>query len=309
MSHTPTSEKHRIRLLVRLVGGALVLLALVAAFGIYFVVQFFRTLASLSTDYTPWLRLVSPLALLLLWLAIWWAWLGISVIRAREWARRMLLASSRLWLMGGSVVCAWLLVVQANWQLPPAALDVFAEQADRVLSSLRVGVPLVALILGVLLPAVLRSVFSRPFIRSCFELQDPEGEERHSLSAPLLALLLMQLTTAFLFPLSLSFLEFLPLAGLLLTGKAAWLAMLLFTVLQLLLAAGLYHRKRWALLGTFSMTVALALNSLMYALLLRSQYAQANLPESGWTFLLLGGLVYALLMLEALLRFSRSSAS
>ncbi len=306
--HREQTKTGKQNLLLRLLGGLIVLMGLLAAFSILAVVQFVRTLCALSADYESWLRLIMPLAVLLLWLSVWWSWLGIGVMRAREWARRLLLISSRLWLVGGGIIVIWLAWVQQGWQLAPVAVDVFVDHAQQVLFGLRLGLPLLALLLGVLLPAFLQLAFGRRSAQLGFVSPGKNGWLKE-LSSAQLALLLMQLTTAVLFPLSLSFLEFVPLAGFLLTGVAGWIAMLLFSVLQLLLAAGVYHGCHWALLGTRWMTYALAVNTLVYAIVLKLQEPHPVLPKGGWTFLLLTGLIYAVLMLGCQYRIQAGSLS
>jgi len=129
-------------------------------------------------------RMMVPGVLFYAILAIWFIWMGIGSIKARRWARALILVSSSLWLIGGIGVLIFMLLLMPrmydqmakNTQMPPAAV--------LVMKSMMIGFMTV---FYVVIPAVFVLFYKSKNVKATCEFRDPQVRWTDKCPLPVLA--------------------------------------------------------------------------------------------------------------------------
>jgi len=130
-------------------------------------------------------RMMVPSVLFYVVLAIWFIWMGVGSIKARRWARALILVSSSLWLIGGicGLIFMFLFIpgmydqMAKNTQMPrPAVL---------IMKSVMIGFMTV---FYVVIPAALVLFYKSKNVKATCEFRDPQVRWTDKCPLPVLAI-------------------------------------------------------------------------------------------------------------------------
>jgi hypothetical protein len=133
-------------------------------------------------------RAMIPGVLLYISLAIWFIWMGIGSVRARRWARALILVSSWLWLVCGALGFVFMLRVIPNMydkmaesgQIPKAAVIV-----------MKCGIMTFMAVFYVIIPGLLVLFYSGGNVKATCEYRDPQIRWTDKCPLPVLAISLI----------------------------------------------------------------------------------------------------------------------
>jgi hypothetical protein len=224
------------------------------------------------------LRAMVPGAMLYALLAVFFITMGVGSIRARRWARALMLVVSSMWLvMGAGALLGMVFVMPhafdkgaANGNMPPAALAV-----------VKVVMFLILTIIYLVVPGVFVLFYSRPHVKATCERLDPVVRWTDRCPLPVLALVLMFAYSACWMPTMGLYHWVIPFFGRILSGPAGAGVVLAAAVVSAWLAWGMYRLKPaawWAAL--LLMLVWAASAALTFTRVsLFDMYAQMNFPK------------------------------
>jgi hypothetical protein len=126
-------------------------------------------------------HLMIPGILLYAVASIWFIWMGIGSIKARRWARALILVSSWLWLIGGIFGLIFILFfmsgqIPKNTQMPRAAV--------LIMRSVMIGA---MIIFYVVIPAVFVLFYKSKNVKATCEFRDPQVRWTDKCPLPVLA--------------------------------------------------------------------------------------------------------------------------
>jgi len=239
--------------------------------------------------------------------AAFFVWTGIGTLRSRRWARLLVLAAARLWLLTGvASVCVWFAfgpTPDAIGRLAPGA-DVAGPVGAIVMALMTAFV----MVFFVLLPGAFLWFFSRPSVVATFERHDTGRSWAESRPAPVLSmtltLALLAATAALVAPLRVA-----PLFRRLVLGLPAAGVWLLLAALGAYLAWSYWQLRRVGFWGTLvavvvvSAAALVSLTALDPVLLLEAaDFPPEQIESFGWMGLtsrpvLLGGVVLSAIAL------------
>ncbi|MDF7823535.1 hypothetical protein P4B35_05880 [Pontiellaceae bacterium B12227] len=179
-------------------------------------------------------------------LAVWLIWMGIGTIRARRGIRLLMLATS--WIM---LVCGMLAMVMMFFVMPQAfeVSEVPAEMMKPIL----VGVYVVLAVVYLLFPTIGILFYGNRNVRATFEHRDSAPSWMEGCPLPVLVLVMMLLLAA----ISLLMLIFmncaLPFWGIIVSGWAGAVVLLLVVGACLALAQGAHNMRPWAWWGVLAL--------------------------------------------------------
>jgi hypothetical protein len=243
--------------------------------------------------------------------AVWFVWVGIGSIKARRWARALILVSAWLWLVCGVIGTGMTLLFMPHMfakmpnagQMPPVFMIV-----------MKLVMVLFMFIILVVIPGILVLVYGRKNIKMTCEFYDREVRWTDKCPLPVLAPVLLFAFGAFSVLNMLFYGAVVPLFGILLKGFPGICALFFIALIMGYLSRGLYHLdlKAWwaaiamAVLASISITITFSRVSLLdlYVAMgfpaqqieLMKQYGIQDSPLmmfSGlWGILMAGYLVY-----------------
>ncbi len=172
--------------------------------------------------------------------AIFFIWMGIGSIKARRWARAIMLTVSWIWIVCGAVaVVMW-------FAMMPAMLDQISRNGAGGGGNVgHVVVLVTSIFMGVIylvLPASFILFYQGRNVRATCEFHDPKTRWTDRCPLPVLALAFMLGYGAF-GTATLSFFAVVPFFGSLLTGRAAVILLLVLTVLLVWMVRAVYRMK------------------------------------------------------------------
>jgi hypothetical protein len=207
-------------------------------------------------------RTLVPSFSVFLTMAIGLVWLGIGTIKARRWARDLMLVASWLWLIVGviSVVFLLLLMPRMLSNLMASAQEPFG---DRMIVVAMVINAVFLSFFYIILPGISVLFYGGRNVRRTFEIRDPA--ERWTGKCPLPVLTLSQFLAGgsiclLLMPL---FANALPFFGRLLTGLSSATAMILIALLLGYLTWATYKRKMLGWWATLVLTLTGLISGVM----------------------------------------------
>jgi hypothetical protein len=236
-------------------------------------------------------------------MAVGFVWLGIGSIRARRWARELLLSLSWIWLLTGicSLVIGVLVVPRLVQEmsfdsgLPPEMAMLMILVIFGVIG-----------VLYVVLPGAFVLFYRSPHVAATCRVRDPKPQWIDECPRRLLTLTVVWVLAAvsvFLMP---AYGFFFPLFGVVLTGAGGAILWILVLAVCVALAVGTCRRAPWAWWTGMALALAAALSSILTVLrhdlvdimvLMElpeeqvSMIAELGMPD-GWPMALITGFVW-----------------
>ena len=228
--------------------------------------------------------------------AVWLIWMGIGTIRARRWARVLMLAGS--WFM---LVCGMMAMVMMFYIMPKTLTA--PSLPDETVTAVLVGIYIVLAIIYLLFPAIGVLFYGNRNVRATIDHRDPKPSWTEQCPLPVLILALM-LTLATTSILMLCFMNFAtPFFGTIISGWPGAVVLLCSLGILISLAVGVYKLRLGAwwgalamlLLGTLSQVITYSRIDIMdyyvamgYSDRMLLQLNRRGLAINGSTVLLLG---------------------
>ena len=145
-----------------------------------------QTPASSMPTATP--KFLMPMALLYLLPAAWFIWMGIGSIKARRWARALILVSSWLWLVSGVVSVVSIVVLRPNFYTQMAQKDQIPAAVAMVMSIVML---VFMVVLYVVVPGMLVLFYGSRHVKATCERLDPQVRWTDKCPLPVLAVSFM----------------------------------------------------------------------------------------------------------------------
>lgn len=300
-------------IITMLVGGLCALLVPLMIFG--------QTMAQKSTGTPANLQAVIPGALLYGVLAVALIWLGIGSLKARRWARALLLIFSWSWLVMGVIALVFMVIMlpqfmTAMQSAQPAGQPQLPEAAKLMMAL----IPLVFMgVIFLVLPGVWVFFYRSPHVKATCEARDPVRRWTDACPLPVLAVSLwLAMGVPMMLVMPLAYNSVLPFFGVFLSGMKGTLGYLVFAGVWAWCARALYRldaRGWWLLVAgvcvftvsniiTYSRHDVMELYALMgYPEQQLEQMKKFNFLTSGW--MVWGSLVFMLPFLGYLIYVKR----
>ena len=221
------------------------------------------------------LRSILPLVVIYLIMAVLFIWLGVGSIRARRWARDLMLAISRIWLVTG--VCTFLM----TWLVLPGLLrgGGAAEGLPSEVLFVVIGVTLaIVSLIYVLLPGAFVLFYRSPDVMATCRARDPRPQFTDDCPPRVLTLSVVWGMAAISVVAMPAYDWAFPFFGRLLLGAAGavpWIAVL---VACAALARGSCRRRPWAWWGAVAATAAAAVTTVVTSIRVSPEAMVRALP-------------------------------
>jgi hypothetical protein len=189
-------------------------------------------------------KAIIPGTLFYVLLAVWFIWMGIGSVMARRWARAIILISSWLWLIGGVLGFIFIL------RIIPNMYDKMSESgqiSEAMVTGMKIGMITFMAIFYVIIPGLLVLFYSGRNVKATCEYRDPKIRWTDKCPSPVLAISLMTAVWA-ISMLSMGIYNWtLPFFGVILSGTAGEILILVLILLFAYAAWGLYklNIKAW----------------------------------------------------------------
>jgi hypothetical protein len=183
------------------------------------------------------IRMIAPTLLFYLILAVWFIWAGIGSIKARRWARALVLVFSWLWL-----ICGVIGVVLLFFIIP----DIFGKMAatgqmpQEIFIVMKIIIDFFTFILFVLVPGMFILVYGGKNVKLTCEFRDPQVRWTDKCPLPVLGLVLMFGFSAFSVLGMLFYGRVVPFFGFLVKGIPGGIIILAIAAILGYLSRGLY---------------------------------------------------------------------
>ncbi len=190
------------------------------------------------------LKRIIPAALIYVFMAVWFIWMGIGSVGAKRWARAMILVSSWFWLICG--VLGFIFVLR----IMPGVYDKMAESgkiSQAMVTGMEIGMITFMAIVYIIIPGLLVLFYSGRNVKATCEYRDPEIRWTDKCPLPVLAISLVTAVWA-ISMLSMGIYNWtLPFFGIILTGQIGAVVILFLALLYAYAAWGLYKMniKAW----------------------------------------------------------------
>lgn len=181
-----------------------------------------------------------PGILLYVLLAVWFLWMGIGSIKARRWARALILVSSWVWLISGIIGFVLIAILMPG---------VYAQMAKngQMPAAMAQGMTIIMLgfllVLYVIVPGALALFYGSRHVKATCEQRDPQVRWTDKCPLPVLAVSLLFGFATLAMPLTGFYGWALPFFGAILTGATGAAVALVVMVLCGYVAWGAYHLK------------------------------------------------------------------
>jgi len=173
-------------------------------------------------------------------LAVWFLWMGIGSIKARRWARALILVSSWVWLVVGIIGMVFGIIFMPNIYEQMAKNGRIPAAMASVMTILLLGL---LFVIYIVVPGALVLFYGSRHVKATCEQRDPQVRWTDRCPPPVLAVsLLFALGTCFM-PLMGFYGWALPFFGTILTGPAGATVALVLMVVCAYVAWGSYHLK------------------------------------------------------------------
>jgi len=207
--------------------------------------------AQAGTVMTPYIGLFYAL------LAVWFMWMGIGSIKARRWARALLLVSSWLWFSIGIGVLVFLAVFMPDMQKLIAQKG---QMSESMASNVKYAILGTIFVIYIVVPGVLILFYGSKNVKATCEFRNPQISWTDKCPLPVLAVSLIYVIKASSPILVVSYGNTIPFFGYILNGAAAAGMALVIFFLSCYIAWGAYklNIKAWwcALVFTFVWTLS-----------------------------------------------------
>lgn len=185
-----------------------------------------------------------PSILFYILLAVWFIWMGIGSIKARRWARALLLVVSWFWLVSGLIGLIFVLVLLPDMYDQLGKSGQMPPQVVAVVKYMMIGFMTV---FYVIIPGVLVLFYGSRHVKATCELRDPQVRWTDKCPVPVLAVSLMAGFWAACMPLMGFYGWAIPFFGYILGGMAGALVAFVSILLLAYVAWGAYRLniKAW----------------------------------------------------------------
>jgi len=222
-------------------------------------------------------------------LAVVLVWLGIGSIRARRWARPLLLVIGWLWLATGVVGLVVMVLIAP--QLYADMVDAGALPAGAMVLVQLVTYGLVC-VLYVILPAALVLFYRSPDVEATCRARDPRPRWTDAFPPSVLSLLVLYVLTVYLIVLMPVYAVIVPFFGTVLTGAPAWIIMVLCTAACVWLTWSTYRLEPGAWWASVVLVSVASLSAMVTFVRVSPAefYAASRIPSEQLALLHQGGL-------------------
>lgn len=181
-----------------------------------------------------------PGGLFYLLMAVWFIWMGIGSVKARRWARALILVTSWIWLIGGTTA-----LITLAFMLPgfPAQPGPGTEMSGTMTTVFKIVMFGVMAVIYVLIPGVLVLFYRSRHVKATCEHRDPHMRWTDRCPLPVLAISLMTGGWALGMPFMGLYGWAIPFFGTVVNGAAGAVVILLMVPLLAYIAWGSYHLK------------------------------------------------------------------
>ena len=156
-----------------------------ALFMLFMLASFFLKISSAVTMNSG-MRISS--ALLYAMLAVWFIWMGIGSIKARRWARALLLVSSWIWLIGGICGLIFILIVMPDMYDKMAQSGKITEKMAQIMKYVMLGF---MAFVYIVMPGALVLFYGSRNVKATCEFRDPRIRWTDKCPLPVLAVSLI----------------------------------------------------------------------------------------------------------------------
>jgi len=190
-------------------------------------------------------------------LAVAFIWLGIGLVRARRWAWTLTVVLSWMWLIMG--VVAFVMVVFFMGPIS-ASIAQQGKMPPEAIMAMRIILGAVMACIYILLPGVFLVLCHRESVRATCQRRDPKIRWTDRCPMPVLALSIMLALSVVSMSSLVAYGCVMPLFGVLISGAAGAVVILLIALVMAYLAWGTYRLKLAAWWGTLLFWIAGTLN-------------------------------------------------
>ena len=189
-------------------------------------------------------RTMIPGVLLYTLLGVWFIWMGIGSVKVRRWARALILVSSWIWLICGTLGFAFVLLMIPNMYDKMAESGKIPGAVEIVIMCVMVTF---MVMFYVIIPGLLVLFYSGRNVKATFEYRDPKVRWTDKCPLPVLAISLMTVGWAISMLWMGIYKWTIPFFGSILSGTAGAIVILILILLLIYTAYGTYKLdiKAW----------------------------------------------------------------
>jgi len=219
-----------------------------------------------------------PALLLYVLMAVWFICMGIGSIKARRWARALVLVTSWLWLIGGIGGLIFILLLMPDIYDQMGESEQMPPELARIMKYVMTAFMTV---FYVIIPAVLVLFYGSKNVKATCQFRDPQVRWTDKCPLPVLALSLMFGFWAVSIPFTAFYGWAIPFFGLILSGIRGVGVLLLVMLLAGYIAWGTYKLSIKAWWGAVLLIIAWALSAgiTFSRVSLLDYYEKMNFPE------------------------------
>jgi hypothetical protein len=226
----------------------------------------------------PGLQMIIPGILFYVLLAVWFIWMGIGSIKTKRWARALILVSSWLWLITGTLGFVFMLLFL------PAMFDKMGEtgQMPKNMAVIMKCVMMASMaVIYVIIPGLLVLFYSGKDVKATCEHRDPHIRWTDRCPLPVLAVTVVCAFWTASLPFTAAYGWVIPFFGVILSGVQGAIAVCVLFLLLIYIARGLYKLDIKAWWCAILVTVGWALSTMITFSLVSMQafYEKMNFPE------------------------------
>ena len=196
--------------------------------------------------------------ILYLILAVWFVWMGVGSIQARKWARALILITSWLWLISGVLGLIFIFLFIPDIFGPMAMGEEIPKEIAVVVQSILMG--FMAFIL-IIMPGAFVLFYNSRHVKETCERRDPQVRWTDKAPLPVITLSSLLGCTAILMPLLGFYRWTIHFFGVILSGIAGAVIVVIYAVLFAYAAWGTYKLQIKAWWCGFLLTIALAIST------------------------------------------------
>ncbi len=205
-------------------------------------------------------RMMIPAVIFYAILAVWFIWMGIGSIKARRWARALILISSWLWLIGGIGGFIFVLLFMPNMYDRMGENTQMPQAAVLIMKFVMIGFMTVFYII---IPAAFVLFYGRKNVKATCQFRDPQVRWTDKCPLPVLAVSFLFTTWASWMLLTGLYGWTIPFFGFVLSGIAGALVVLIAMLLYLYMAWGTYRLNMKAWWYSVLLTIAWSLSTVI----------------------------------------------
>ncbi len=219
--------------------------------------MFASTLSDKSSAPPMSVRIIIPGILFYALLAVWFIWMGIGSIKARRWARALILVSSWLWLICGIGGLIFVVLFMHNMYKHMDRDTQMPRMAVTIMKFVMFGFMTV---IYVIIPAAFVLFYGRKNVKATCDFRDPQVRWTDKCPLPVLAVSFIFASWAFWMLFAGIYRWTIPFFGFILSGIAGALAALIAILLYLYVAWGIYKLRIKAWWCSVLLTIAWTLS-------------------------------------------------